>query len=548
MPPLPTMQFPAPMRAALRLLLPCLLLLLALGAVAAPPAAAPDEATVSIFGRTIAVFRAPFLGVSPPERARRTEATLRDLLAGGGPGVVTVQQEPQGNVLLVDGALALILIPQDVDVVRGQTLESASRSAAAALSRAIAETREARDRGRLLRAAGWTLGATLLYAGAVWLLWRLRAALSLRAARLLERAAGRAGVAGTSFWEETRMHAFSHWLVRMLSWLLLALFTYQWLVFVLQQFPLTRASGERLGGFLVELFERIGGGIVRALPDLAVAVVIFLLARGLVVALRPVFDRLEQEGGEPGWFGGELARPTRRIVSLAIWLFAIVMAYPYLPGADSEAFKGMSVLVGLMITLGGSSIIAQAASGLILMYSRTLRVGEHVRINEQEGTVVELGTFTTRIRTGAGQEITLPNAVVIGSVTLNYSRNVPGGFILDTTLTIGYDTPWRQVEALLVEAARRTEGVVAQPPPRVLQRALADFYVEYRLVCLAVPAEPVGRAVMLHRLHAEILDVFNENGVQIMSPHYEGDPDGAKVVAAGHPFAAPAARAGREPA
>jgi small-conductance mechanosensitive channel len=513
-------------------------------AAASTAAPAAEEARVSIFNRPIATFRAPFLGMAPAERARRTQGVLLELLGRGGPGVVTAQAQPQGSVLLIDGELALILTPPDADAVRGETLEGATRKAQAALARVIAETREARDRGRLLRALGLALAATALYAAALWLTWRLRHWLRARIAVLLEGAATRARITGTHLWEATRMHALSQWLVRVLSWVLMALFTYEWLVYCLKQFPRTRAAGEQLGAFLVGVFERIGGGILHALPDLAVAVVIFLLARALVGALHPLFDRLEQDGGEGGAFGGELARPTRRIVSVGIWLFAIVMAYPYLPGADSEAFKGMSVLVGLMITLGGSSIVGQAASGLILMYSKTLRVGEHVRINEQEGTVAEIGTFTTRIRTGAGQQVTMPNAVVIGSVTVNYSRDVPGsGFILDTTLTIGYDTPWRQVEALLLEAANRTEGVL--PGARVLQRALADFYVEYRLVCLVSPPGPVGRAVMLHRLHCHVLDVFNEHGVQIMSPHYEADPEGAKLVAPGHPFAArPRAAAG----
>lgn len=533
-------------RLARCFLAPCLALLACTAAAQAPPSAsvpaqapAAAEAAVSIYGRPVAVFRAPFLGMTPAERARRTQGALQELLARGGPGAVTMQPQPQGNVLLLDGELAVILTPQDADAVRGETLEGATRAAQAALARVVSETREARDRGRVLRALGYTLAATALYLLALWLTWRLRHRSRARIARMLEGAATRARIAGTPLWEATRMHTLSQWLVRVGSWTLVALCTYQWLVYSLQQFPRTRAAGEQLGDFLVGVFGNIGSGIAHALPDLAVALVIFLLARALVGVLHPMFDRLEQDPAATGIFSGELARPTRRIIVIGVWLFAIVMAYPYLPGSDSEAFKGVSVLVGLMITLGGSSIVGQAASGLILMYSKTLRVGEYVKINEQEGTVAEIGTFTTRIRTGAGLEVTLPNAVVIGSTTVNYSRHVPGhGVVLDTSLTIGYDTPWRQVEALLLEAARRTEGVLAEPPPRVIQRALADFYVEYRLVCAARPAEPVARPAMLHRLHCNILDVFNEQGVQIMSPNYEADPDTPKIVPASHPFAA----------
>jgi small-conductance mechanosensitive channel len=217
------------------------------------------------------------------------------------------------------------------------------------------------------------------------------------------------------------------------------------------------------------------------------------------------------------------------------------MAYPYIPGADTDAFKGVSVLLGLMVSVGASGIVGQAASGLILMYTRTYRPGEFVRVADHEGTVMHLGMFTTRVRTGMGEELTLPNSMVLGTITKNYSRAVRGeGFIVDATVTIGFDTPWRQVNAMLIEAALRTPGVCADPVPRVFQIALSDFYVEYRLVCQAVPTEDVPRAVVVSAVHENIQDVFNENGVQIMSPHYLGDPQHAKVVPPAHWYTPPA--------
>jgi small-conductance mechanosensitive channel len=234
---------------------------------------------------------------------------------------------------------------------------------------------------------------------------------------------------------------------------------------------------------------------------------------------------------EHAWLDRDTARPTRNLAYAFVWIFAVAMAYPYLPGADSDAFKGLSVLVGLMISLGSTSIIGQAANGLILMFTRTVRPGEYVRIGEHEGTVMELGAFTTRIRTGLGEELTLSNSFVAGTVTRNYSRAVKGvGFVVDTNVTIGYDTPWRQVEAMLVEAALRTPGILREPRPAVFQTALSDFYPEYRVVAQAMPSEPRPRAQVMSELHANIQDVFNEYGVQIMSPHYLGDPADAKVV------------------
>lgn len=220
-----------------------------------------------------------------------------------------------------------------------------------------------------------------------------------------------------------------------------------------------------------------------------------------------------------------------RLAWLPFWLIVALVSYEWLTcRAQTEAFKGLSVLVGLMVTLGASNLVGQAASGLILTYTRVFRRGEYVCIAEHEGTVVELGMFTTRVRTGLGEELTLPNSLILGTVTKNYSRAVQGeGYVVDTTVTIGYDTPWRQVQALLVEVARRTPGVLGEPRPRVFQTALSDFYPSYRLVCQAVPSEPRPRAEALNALHANIQDVFAEAGVQIMSPHYFADPTEAKV-------------------
>ena len=160
-----------------------------------------------------------------------------------------------------------------------------------------------------------------------------------------------------------------------------------------------------------------------------------------------------------------------------------------------------------------------------------MQAGEFVRVGEHEGTVTRMGMFTTTIRTGLGEELTLPNSMITGTVTKNYSRAVHGsGFIVDTVVTIGYDTPWRQVEAMLIEAAQRTTGILHAPAPRVFQTALSDYYHEYRLVAQAIPSEPRPRAEIMSMLHANIQDVFNEYGVQIMSPHYMMDPASEKIV------------------
>jgi small-conductance mechanosensitive channel len=505
--------------------------------------AAVVAAPVSLLNRTIVVFRSSYLGVPPRERAERTEQRLTQVLSNVGAGKIIVASTGGANAILIDGALGVFITPGDVEAIDGQTLDETTRVTVAAIARAIADSREGRDRERIARAIVASGIATFALLVLCFFVLRARSWFERRVMQVLRGGTTRLPGPRWRMLFADRLLWLGHWLAQTAAGLLLLLAIYRWLSFVLNQFPYTRPWGEELDGFLLGAAAQIGGGIVRALPDLLVALVIFLLARGVIAIVRPFFDNIEQRQSETGWLDADTAKPTRRIFSLAVWLFATVMAYPYLPGSSSEAFKGMSVLIGLMVTLGGSSLFGQAASGLILLYSRTLRIGEFVRVGTDEGTVTELGVFTTRIATGRGEHVTLPNALVLSSVTRNYSRPAgEGGFMLRSKVTIGYDTPWRQVDALLLEAARTTAGVSSERPPRVYQTALSDFYVEYELVCRASQRTPDDRADVLATLNANIIDTFNRYGVQIMSPHYLGDPAARKTVpvAAWRPAPAPA--------
>ena len=195
-----------------------------------------------------------------------------------------------------------------------------------------------------------------------------------------------------------------------------------------------------------------------------------------------------------------------------------------------------------MVSVGASGIVGQAVSGLILMYTRTLRPGDYVRVGEAEGTVTVMGMFTTRVGTGMGEELTLPNATVLGSVTRNFSRAAQGaGFTLDASVTIGYDVPWRQVRRCWSRRHGGRRGRARDSRSRASSHtALSDFYIEYRLVCQPTPSEPRPRAERESALHARSSMPFNEHGVQIMSPHYLGDPAREKVVPKAKWYAPPA--------
>lgn len=507
-----------------------------------PPATAVDAAnTLHYFNRPVVTFRSSLSGVSASDRAQRAAARLREQLDAPGPHRVDQKPEPMGVLVQIDGATTFVVTADDVDVLQQESLEASAQRAAQALERVIAESREARDWQALLWALGWSALASALALVLAWALRRGHAALARRLVTLSEWHSRKLQWGGIELLQRERAAAVVRKLLNGAYAVVVLLLVYEWLSFVLARFPFTRVWGETLNSYLLNLLGLIGGAMVGAVPGLFTAVVIFYLARAATGMLHRFFDRVQQGQHSVAWLDADVAVPTRRIATAVVWLFALAMAYPYLPGAQTEAFKGLSVLVGLMISLGASNLVGQAASGLILTYGRVFRRGEYVRIADQEGTVTDVGMFATRIRTGLGEEVTISNTTILGSTTKNYSRAVQGeGYVLDTTVTIGYDTPWRQVHAMLQEAAARTEGVLTTPEPQVFQTALSDWYPVYRLVCQAVPSEPRPRALLLSALHANIQDVFNTYGVQIMSPQYIADPQTPKQVPPDQWFAAPA--------
>jgi small-conductance mechanosensitive channel len=503
--------------------------------------AAAETAPLTINNRTVFVFRSSALGHAPSERAEAAQRRIEVLADRRQGSTVGSRSIPQGIAIEIDGAAVFVVTPRDVDDLGGATLQSTAEEAVRALTLALTEAQEQSSVRKLLKAALLAGLGTLIYGAVLYGIFAANRRLSSIASAALQAHAEKLKVAGIIAVHPRQFVSATRRLILLIAWLLGLFATYLWLAFVLRLFPYTRPWGEQLHGYLFGLLRSILYAIVHAIPGLVTVVIIFVITRTIVHVVDRFLQRVELQHIRIGWLDEDTARPTRRLVAVLLWLFALAMAYPYLPGAHTDAFKGLSVLVGLMISIGASGLVGQAASGMILMYSRSLRKGEYVKIGDAEGTVAELGLFATRIHTGTGEELILPNAFVLGTTTHNYSRTVPGrGFVLQVKVTIGYSTPWRQVHAMLLEAARRTHGILSEPAPYVIQSALSDFYVEYKLVAYAGPEAPTQRAIALNDLNANVQDVFNEYGVQIMSPHYLGDPAHPQVVPKERWFEAPA--------
>lgn len=371
----------------------------------------------------------------------------------------------------------------------------------------------------------------------VWILARVRSGLHAR----LER---------TVFPPERRFPAvaaeFHPFIVRAgkalvtLLWLAAVLMLlYPWLVYCLARFPETAAQAARLETFLLELLLRLAEGALDAVPGLIAVVIVILIARWVASLVVVFFDKVEAGAVSVRGLERETARTTKLLLLVVIWLFAFVAAYPYIPGSETDAFKGLSVLLGLMVTLGSTGIINQVISGLFVVYSKSVRPTDYVRIGDLEGEVTEVGALATKLRTPRQEEITIPHSVLVGAATVNYSRLAADhGMVVTTAVTVGYDVPWRQVHALLQLAAARTGGLRQEPPPRVIQRELSEVRVQY--VLLAHLQEARNRAAVLSELHARIQDAFNEFDTQLMSPNFESQPERPVVVPKTRWYSAPA--------
>lgn len=525
----------------LRRSLCCGLLLLA-GAAAA----VPDEATIEFWNREIAVLRASRGGRDASERARRASDRLSELSDSVlRQGVkVTPLEAAEGKALLfeVGGESVFGLLEGDLDADSGETLAQAGARAEQRLREAIEAHVEQTSLARLSQAIAWSLAATAFYGGVLWVLFRGRRLAVTWLLRASSRSLARASRAGL---DALRIAlAVIRGLVNLFVWSVTATLAYGWLGFVLFQFPYTQPWGEALGTWLLELVELVASAVVHALPGLAVAAVILSGAYLVTRFNRQFFTSVGAGRIQVSWLRAETAEATRRIVSVLVWVFALAFAYPYLPGSGSVAFQGISVLLGVMLSLGSASLVSNAMSGLVVVYSRAFHAGDFVRVGDTDGVVQELGALSSKIATPGG-EVTIPHGVTVSAQIVNYTRQAQGdGSLVTTTVTIGYDAPWRQVHALLLEAAANTAGVRPTPPPRVLQRALSDFYVAYQLVA---HVERTDRSLeVLSDLHQQIQDRFNAHGVQIMSPHFAIQPGRPVVVPQSRWFDAPAAAPARE--
>jgi small-conductance mechanosensitive channel len=498
-----------------------------------------ESFTLTYFNRPIVVLRARVLGRPPSERAAVAVRVLDNLVAANATDPVESRSVEQGSLIFVGSRVVFGLAPADIDALAGETLEGSTALAVTRLRQAFAEAQEAHTPAELVRASVIAAVALVIGVLVLWLIGRARTVVSNKLVAVSESTVAKTGLADIDSLRASRVLDFQRGLVTAVTIGLQLVVLYGVVSSVLELFPYTRPWGESLNGFLLTTVRNLALGAADAMPGLFTVVVILFVARLVARLIRIWFQAVEQGRVIARWVYPETAQPTRRILTTLVWVFAIIVAYPYMPGSETDAFKGVSVFLGLMLTLGSSGLVNQIVSGFTVTYSRALRLGDYVRIGDVEGTVIHLGVLSTKIKTLQLEEVTIPNAVVAAQMTTDYSRFAEKeGVFTSTSVTIGYDTPWRQVHSLLLLAATRTPGLRREPAPRVFQASLEDFYVKYTLWVSLERQE--SRIITFDTLHANIQDLFNEYGVQIMSPNYLADPASPKVVAKQDWYAAPA--------
>ena len=521
-------------------LLRCLLLTMLLamvGGLHAKEPAAP-EAVLKFANREIVTLRATVQGATPENRVRRIEERLRAL------GEADLAQPISRNHVVLEGRKGIVfslgdrmlfgLYEADLDEEQRLSLEVAAEQVEKRFREAL-KVKDEQLRGPvLLKGILLSLLATAIMLSLLWAIQRTTRFILGRLQQRVQNVRGNDKVG----WTEHAWLLISRLAQLILAFLWLSV-AYLWFTYVLGTFPLTQPFADKLSGFLIDLLGMLGHGVISALPGLLTAAVILFLTKAVNDVLANVFQNVDQGKTTIPGVHQETARATRRLVGILVWGGGIAVAYPYLPLAESDAFKGLSVMFGFMLTLGSAGIVTQLMSGLVLIYSRALHVGDFVSVGEVVGVVKEMGALSTKVVNMRNEEITIPNAVLVGNPIKNYTSNgATKGALLSTSVTIGYDTPWRQVHAMLVKAAEATGGLRSDPQPFVRQKSLQDCYVEYELFTYV--DRPLERVDILSELHANIQDQFNSHGVQIMSPHFVLQPKTNVVVSRDNWFAEPA--------
>jgi small-conductance mechanosensitive channel len=443
------------------------------------------------------------------------------------PDSITVKDTEMSTDIMV-GDKVIVPVWDFAAQVEGRSAEEMAQDYADRIRQAIRQYQQEHSLTNLLYGIAKTILAFLILIALIFLL--NRGVRRLNQAILATQKIHALKFESVEFFTADRIKAMVIQAVKILRAILILFLLYAYLHLGLSFFPATQQLALNFYHNLLSAFSIIGNAIWDQTPSLAFLVVLYFIARYALKTLRFFFEQIATGKVTVAGLDAEVAPITYRIFKILIIVFFLVMAYPYIPGSDSPAFKGISIFLGVLFSLGSSSAIANLIAGVALTYQRSFRVGDVIKVGEVTGMVVERRLNVSRIRTWKNEIVTISNNTVLNSHVINLSQQVREGegLILHTSVTIGYDAPWETVHNLLITAAKATADILPTPPPFVLQTALNDFYVSYELNAYTDRPEIIPR--IYSELHQHIQDKFNQGAVEIMSPHYTNLRDGNKTT------------------
>ncbi|MFA3920345.1 mechanosensitive ion channel family protein [Ruegeria hyattellae] len=440
---------------------------------------------------------------------------------------ITFKDHDLGTLILADGSEITVVTEADSELeqmdVAVLTHMQAEAIELAILTYRSDRTDEARVTGAL-EALGWTLGFGLFSYAILWIKKRLKRKITGLVRRHF------ANVESATN-EQVQADAIASLIRFGVNFVLLTLFFlgfYYYLSFILLSFAETRYIAQLLLTYVTEPVLHIVLGFISYLPNLITLAIIALLTRYVIKGLRVFFDAVAAGTFDLGDFETHWINPTFNIARAVVILLALVFSFPYIPGSDSAAFQGLTILIGAMLSLGSNSVVGNILAGLFVIYRRSTSIGDRIKVGEHIGDVVQIKLMETHLKSIKNELISIPNAQLLNSEVINYSKKIDGsGLLLHTTVGIGYEESPEKVEAMLIEAAHRTKGLKSRPEPFVLWTALADYAINYQINAYTTRGASIPR--ITSDLHRNIMAVFTENDVQIMTPSYIADPEEPKI-------------------
>jgi small-conductance mechanosensitive channel len=485
---------------------------------------------VVFFGDTLFMLYGSLGPFGPAERAAAVSARLRSLVeerTHANDTVTVISSAGFSDLLVGDKQLASVL---DADTQgTGLSRTALATSLAATIQQALRLRVQETDFRRIVLGAIYALLTTVVLVLVVWAGRRLYRKARMAIAEWRTKTSHGLAIRSYEVLSTERIADLLDGLAKLIRIVATLVLAYVYLSLVLGYFPWTRDIARTLLDYVLSPLNTVVHGILAYLPKGCFVVIIVVVTRYVLKFIRRIFAEIGRGTLTFPSFYSEWAEPTYKIVRFLILGFVLVVIFPYLPGSSSPAFKGVSIFLGILFSLGSSSAIANMVAGLVLTYMRPFKVGDRVKIADTVGDVLEKTILVTRVRTIKNVIVTVPNAMVMSSHIVNYSSSSDQeGLILNTGVTIGYNAPWKQVHELLISAAQATSGILKEPAPFVLQTSLDDFYVSYEIN--AYTDKPNLMANIYSELHQNIQDKFNEAGVEIMSPSFAAVRDGNRTA------------------